>query len=69
MFEQALTHKQVLAVSHAEYGFVTDVLLQATSCLLQEHSSPKHTISPFLPEAKQNTRTNQRAFITIIFNS
>lgn len=33
-------------------GLVADVLLQATSCLLQEHSSPKHIISPTLPEAK-----------------
>lgn len=41
-------------------GLVTDVLLQATSCLLQEHSSPKHIISPTLPEGKQNTHTNHR---------
>lgn len=39
-------------------GLVTDVLLQATSCLLQEYSSPKHIVSPTLPKGKQNTHKN-----------
>lgn len=54
MFEQAIKHKQVLALSYAErVGY--RCFLQATSCLLQEHSSPKHIFSPTLPEATQST--------------
>lgn len=51
-------------------GFVTDVLLHATSCLLQEHSSPKHIISPTLPEAKHTHTHSHKSqdFVIIILN-
>lgn len=61
MFEQALKHNKPWP-RLMQNGLVTDVLLQAISCLLQEHSSPKHIISPTLPEAKQNTHKNQKIF-------
>ena len=58
-----IKHKQVLALSYAErVGY--RCFLQATSCLLQEHSSPKHIFSPTLPEATQSTPPQKKKKIT-----